>query len=694
MTSPAGGVAIRLRARLPCIRAEMILDVRSYYFRYALALWLATVLALFIAFFLQLEPAQWAAITVWIIFMQDPRMNYSKVIWWSFGTVVGAGAAVLFTVCFNQAPELFLLSLSLWLAFCAGTAKLVTSYRSYGWVLAGYTSAIVSMSGVDHPDLIFRIAITRVSCIFIGMASAILLIVILLPKHRHWRETLRRLGEHFRASLLQAAKALDSDATGLPQFTWRHMADRLSTLEHTLDITTAESADSRIHAPQARSLVATLFDLLAKAQAIEVHLSRPEAPAARNQWEPFLVRAKKLLITFAQEISFEQAKGSTASIRDEIAQLRSELREARRALADQVNPETISQCFVLDRLEELLEEFNRAIQDWSGLFGPWTARRESRLAAHQDFPSAFVYALRMFLAMTMAGVLWFVTQWPSGSQFILFIAVVCSLLSLVDYAPLMGAPFLKSAAFCALMAYVEAFWLFQKGEGFLSLALMLGLFLLPAANAYRHPRLLGGAVVSMLIFYGLSMPANQMNYDISAFLNNGLALLCAAACGFFAFHAVPSLDPQAKKFWLLRAVRRELAWNENSGHVLSEQSWTSRMFDRLRLLHQTAGTSGDLLDAENEMLVSLQLGLRQRRLQALLGELPPDDASIVAGVSREFRKIARHPNIVALFLRTACIRFEEMVGARLKISESSSSALAELWEMTFLLETTSRLYRE
>ena len=98
----------------------MILDVRSHFFRYALALWLATVLALFIAFFLQLEPAQWACITVWIIFMQDPRMNYSKVIWWSFGTVVGAGMAVLFTVCFNQAPELFLLSLSLWLAICAG----------------------------------------------------------------------------------------------------------------------------------------------------------------------------------------------------------------------------------------------------------------------------------------------------------------------------------------------------------------------------------------------------------------------------------------------------------------------------------------------------------------------------------------------------------------------------------------------
>ena len=44
-----------------------------------------------------------------------------------------------------------------------------------------------------------------------------------------------------------------------------------------------------------------------------------------------------------------------------------------------------------------------------------------------------------------------------------------------------------------------------------------------------------------------------------------------------------------------------------------------RLFDRLRLLHRTAGenqTANDPLAAENEMPTSLQLGLRQRRLPA------------------------------------------------------------------------------
>jgi uncharacterized membrane protein YccC len=671
----------------------MILHLRSHSFRYAVALWLASITALFIAYFLQLEPAQWAAITVWIMFMQDPRLNYSKVIWWAFGTVVGAAMAVFLTVCFNQAPELFLFFLSLWLAVCSGIAKLVTSYRSYGWVLAGYTCCIVSMSGaVDHPDNIFRVAITRVSCIFIGMACAIMWIKIMLPRHRHWSETLRHLGEHLKASLFQAAKALDSSSSELPQFTWRHMADRLSALEHTLDITTAESPDARIHSPQARSLVATLFDLLAKAQAIEVHLSRPEAADARVKLAPILSRTKTLLAAFAKDVSPEQAKETSAPTRDAIVLLREEISDARREVPSPSMQQAVSTRFVLDRLVEMLEEFDRAIQDWSGLFGPWTARRDSRLSTHQDYQSAFIFGLRMFLAMTSASVLWFITQWPSGPTFILFMGVVCSLLSLVEYAPDMGTPFLKSAVACAIIAYFEAFWLFQKGDTFISLALMLALFLIPAGYAYRHPRLLGGAVVSMLIFYGLSNPSNQMNYDISAFVNNGLGLLCAVAWSYFAFHAVPSMSPKTKRFWLLRTTRAELS-QQYSGTTLSEQSWTSRMFDRLRLLHRSAKSTNDVLDEENEMLVSLQLGLRQRRLTTLSKTLSPHDANIVTGVFHEFRKIGSHPNIVALCLRSACIQFEETASSRLGTSESLMSALAEMWEMTFLIETSSRLYR-
>jgi uncharacterized membrane protein YccC len=203
----------------------------------------------------------------------------------------------------------------------------------------------------------------------------------------------------------------------------------------------------------------------------------------------------------------------------------------------------------------------------------------------------------------------------------------------------------------------------------------------------------------MLIFYGLTNLANQMNYDIVAFLNNGIAFLAAAACGFFAFHAVPSLDAQARQFWLLHAVRSDLARFGHASGVLADQSWTSRMFDRLRLLHRAAGSqsgTADVLEAENEMLISLQLGLRLRRLSERIkaGEMTSDAAAVVGDVLHEFREISRHPGVVALFIRSACIQFQEVIGTSEKVSANTVGALAEMWEMTLLLETTTRFYAD
>jgi uncharacterized membrane protein YccC len=657
-------------------------------FSYALALWLATIFALLASFIVQLEPAQWSAITVWIMFIQSPRLNYSKIVWWAFGTIVGAFVAVILTVCFNQAPELLLLFLALWLAVCAGASTFVNSYRAYGAVLAGYTCAIVTMSAVENPEAIFRLAVTRVSCIFIGMTSAILFMTIFLPKHRHWRETLHHLGDHLKGTIQQASRALVPDLTQPAQFTWRHMVDRLSTL----DMTTAESADSRIHAPQARSLVATLFKLLAKAQSIEVHLSRPHPARPSDEVRILLERAHRSLATFAAAISPDQKMLAELS-GDEMHSLKKEIASQRQKVPGRTAEEMISNQFLLDRLDELLEEFDYAVRDWLGLFGPWTARRPSLLAVHQDHLTAFIYALRIFLAMGLASAIWFITEWPSGSQMVLFIAVVCSLLSLLDHAPLLGFTFVKSAVFCAVMAFIEIFYLLPTSEGFFILALMLGLFLLPAAYAYRHPRLIGGAVVSMLIFYGLSMPSNEMNYDIVTFFNNGMALLCATVCGFFAFHAVPSLSPNARQFWLLRAARQELARGETGSTPLAEQRWTSRTFDRLRLLHRAMALDHSL-DTENEMLVSLQLGLRQHRLRALLerGALTPEIKAAVAGVFREFHEIARHPNVLALFLRSCCSGFEDTLNRGELYPEKTVSALAEMREMTLLIEASTRFY--
>lgn len=654
--------------------------------RYALSLWLATVLALSTAFLLQLEPAQWTAITVWIVFMQSPRLNYSKVIWWVFGTVTGAAVAVILIAMFSQAPDLFLGALAVWLASCAAAGALVRSYRAYGAVLAGYTCAIVSMSASDKPDSVFQLAVTRVSCIFVGMAAAILVMGLLMRPHRHWRETVHHLGEFLKSTLQEVAHALHPPSAS-PPLGWGHVVDRLSTLEHTLDVTLAETPESRLRAGQARSLVATLCCLLAKAQSVNLH--RLHTGPLEREMELFAQTAA-LLGSFAHAARAEEAEAQVAAAIQELARIRRQAEARCSELQGKATAEKLEERFALDRLIEIVEEAGEAMGDWAGLFGPWRARRPSCVEQHRDYPTAWRHALRMLLAIGMASAIWFITQWPSGAQLILFIAVVCSLLSLQDYAPSMGLAFVKSTVFCATIAYVNTFWLFQRAEGFGVLAISLGLFLIPAAYAYRHPRLHGAAVVSMLIFYGLSMPANQMSYDIVAFLNNGMALLCAAICGFFAFHAVPALTPAARQILLLRAVRGDVSRARLGSGFLSEQRWTARVFDRLRLLHAAARLLPDSSTRafhEQEMLRGLQVGLRQIRLRELL-ETPGMTDGMGAEIKtafRAFRRPSRSPAHLSHTLAATCERLCARFFASSGAEESELQALAELREISRLL---------
>jgi hypothetical protein len=89
-------------------------------------------------------------------------------------------------------------------------------------------------------------------------------------------------------------------------------------------------------------------------------------------------------------------------------------------------------------------------------------------------------------------------------------------------------------------------------------------------------------------------------------------------------------------------------------------------------------------------LVGLQLGLRQRRLRAQLKATTPEIAGVVRDVLVKFQEIVGHPNIVALFLRSACLHLEE-IAAR-EQSANTAGVLGEMWEMSFLLETSTRFY--
>ncbi|HEY0802882.1 MAG TPA: FUSC family protein, partial [Steroidobacteraceae bacterium] len=111
---------------------------------FGLRLWIAVCLALYIAFWLQLDNAYWAGTSAAIVC--QPRLGASlrKGSFRMIGTVLGAVAIVVLTACFPQSRIGFLLGLAVWGALCGFIATLLRNFASYAAALAGYTAVILA----------------------------------------------------------------------------------------------------------------------------------------------------------------------------------------------------------------------------------------------------------------------------------------------------------------------------------------------------------------------------------------------------------------------------------------------------------------------------------------------------------------------------------------------------------------------
>ncbi len=129
---PAGRrVAIALRSAAPALL-------------FGLRLWAAVCLALYIAFWLQLDNAYWAGTSAAIVSQPSLGASLRKGWFRMVGTVVGAAAAVVLTACFVQDRLGFLVALALWGAASCLVATQLRNFAGYAAALAGITAAVIA----------------------------------------------------------------------------------------------------------------------------------------------------------------------------------------------------------------------------------------------------------------------------------------------------------------------------------------------------------------------------------------------------------------------------------------------------------------------------------------------------------------------------------------------------------------------
>lgn len=156
-------------------RPTRIAGIPSSMWGAGIRLWLAMMLALYVAFWLQLDGASSAAVCVGIVFQQTRGAAASKAFWRIVGTVVGVPASIVIAGAFNGERVPFFLVLALWIGACTALSSLLDGQRAYGAVLSGYTVAVVAVADVDMPTDVFWTGINRGAAIMVGILSVLVI---------------------------------------------------------------------------------------------------------------------------------------------------------------------------------------------------------------------------------------------------------------------------------------------------------------------------------------------------------------------------------------------------------------------------------------------------------------------------------------------------------------------------------------
>jgi uncharacterized membrane protein YccC len=149
---------------------------------FAAKTFLAAVLAFVLAQWLDMPRPYWAMTTVYITSNPLAGATCSKAIYRFCGTLIGAAAAVVLVPNLVDAPELLCLAISVWVGLCLYLSLVDGSPRSYLFMLAGYTVALIGFPAVLAPETIFDTAVFRVEEITLGICCATLVSTLVLPR--------------------------------------------------------------------------------------------------------------------------------------------------------------------------------------------------------------------------------------------------------------------------------------------------------------------------------------------------------------------------------------------------------------------------------------------------------------------------------------------------------------------------------
>ena len=437
----------------------------------------AALLALFVAFRWNLPQPYWALLTVLIVAQPYTGMVRSKALYRFVGTFIGATMAVFLVPRLVNMPQFLTLALAAWIALCLYLSLIDGTPRSYAFILAGYTVALIGFPSVTSPQDIFPTAVARVEEVCLGILSTFVINEMFFPRSAVplFDSRIRRWLEQFLGATLQILEA--PPGSGVLESIRHRLSIDLAALDP-LSVFAAYDTARSDHIGGMNRLRERIRELLPLLTEIVRHLEvlgreypetmpslRPLLEACRSWMEQTLLHAP---LPFPDLLKTGEPPGP-------------DFPEAADRLIRSLKTCLISLCRLWEECHDLRRDLrgNAVIPESPAPLKPPSSHRDHLLAG--------LSAVAVFITVVLVADFWILTEWPDGAIATMMAAVVGSFFAAMDDPVPAIVRFLSFMTTGSVLGILTLFILLPMAHNFLDLSLVLSLVLIPAALFLGKP---------------------------------------------------------------------------------------------------------------------------------------------------------------------------------------------------------------
>ncbi|MFV5660275.1 FUSC family protein [Acinetobacter pittii] len=590
---------------------------------FALKTFIAGMLALFVSFELDLINPMWSIGTVLIIANPYSGMVSSKCVYRVVGTIGGAVIALTLTPHLINTPWIFTVVLSLWVGFALYVSLLDRTPRSYAFMLAGYSTAMIVFNAITYIDQynIFDIALARVIEISIGVISSAVVSATILPMH---------IGSAIKQRVIKTLKDTENLFANLLNIDSQQNNTQLlaAITRDTTDIH-ALAVHLSYEKGELHGMTKPLQEMLHQISMVVANLVALSERIKQLKELRFIeTHAEKLQQLSTHVVQFLEQKDLI--INENILQLPDEFESDFASLMESASTHQqvlvaamkmdvrhfISNVLAVKVLWQRIQQGNKEIPD---NITPMTTKYPS---LHRDHGVAIRGGISAVLITFIVTGVWIISGWKAGFMMAQMGAVTACILTALDNPVPVLRIFIWGSIASAVLVFVYAFGIFPHVTTFWELGLVLLPMFLFAVSMMANQMLMPvGMVLGINTMMGLNLH-NAYSMDAVSYLDSSFAMILGVLVSLIVIDVVRAMSPDTSASRILALHYRAMRQAIYLPYGLDFKVHLRSMLDRIGILNSKMVQSDEIKTSIHQALIESSSIVDLSRLQELANQFP------------------------------------------------------------------------